>query len=295
MTHAAAILPANPASSEGMRPVLARWIGALGGHAFLIALGAVVLLPYVWMLLTAARAPADIFADPFGLPTGVEHLQANVARAFDTVPLLRFMANGLVVVTCILFLQLAFAIPCAYALAKGQFRGQKLLFALILTALCVPIQVPMLPIYLALAKLGALDSYAALIVPFALSPFAIFLLRQQFKSYPDEIIQAARLDGFSEAEIVMRLIVPSARPVIAAFAVFSVTAHWNDLYWPMIVITSLDKATPPLGMLFFKDGDFGTDYGALMVAAIVTVAPILIAFLFAQRQFIRGLTMTGLR
>lgn len=271
---------------------LARTIGA---NAVLLGLAAVILLPYAWMLLTVTRAPADIFSEPFGLPHDPAIVGENFRRAFATVPMARFLANGAIVVASLLVLQLAVAIPAAYALAKFRFTGSRTLLALVVAALCVPIQVPMLPIYIALASLGALDSYFALIFPFILSPFAIFLLRQQIRSFPDEIIQAARLDGFSEFEIMARLIVPSARPVIAAFAVFSITAHWNDLYWPLIVVTSQDMATPPLGMLFFHDGDLGTDYGALMAGAIVTVAPVMIIFLFAQRHFIRGLTMTGLK
>jgi multiple sugar transport system permease protein len=272
-----------------------RVLRTVGTNAVLIGLATVILLPFAWMLLTVARAPADIFSDPFGLPHDPGIIVENFRRAFTAVPMARFLMNGAVVIGCLLALQLAVAIPAAYALAKFRFPGSRALFALTVAALCVPIQVPMLPIYIALASLGALDSYFALIFPFILSPFAIFLLRQQFKSFPDEIVQAARLDGFSEIEILLRLIVPSARPVIAAFAVFSITAHWNDLYWPLIVVSSQTMATPPLGMLFFRDGDLGTDYGALMAGAIVTVAPVMVIFLIAQRHFIRGLTMTGLR
>lgn len=279
------------------RAISSSWriLGSVGANAILTVLAAVVLLPYAWMLLTVTRAPADIFSEPFGLPHDPGIVLDNFRRAFQTVPMARFLLNGFVVVASLLVLQLAVAIPCAYALAKFRFRGNTMMFAAIVAALCVPIQVPMLPIYIALASLGALDSYFALIFPFILSPFAIFLLRQRFKSFPDEIIQAARLDGFSEIEILARLVVPSAKPVIAAFAIFSITAHWNDLYWPLIVVSSQTMATPPLGMLFFRDGDLGTDYGALMAGAIVTVAPVMVIFLIAQRHFIRGLAMTGLR
>ena len=152
-----------------------------------------------------------------------------------------------------------------------------------------------MPLYIALAELRALDTYLALMVPFFLSVFAIFLFRQFFKSFPDEIIQAARIDGFTETEIVLRLILPSARPAIAAFAVFSATAHWNDLYWPMIAVTSFERATPPLGMLLFNQGELGTNYGPLAAGAMIITAPLLIAFLFAQRQFVRGITMTGFK
>ncbi|MDQ0468020.1 multiple sugar transport system permease protein [Labrys wisconsinensis] len=278
--------PANP---------LPRLTRSIGANAVLLGLAGLVLLPYAWMALTAMRAPSEIFSDPFGLPHDPGILVDNIRRAFAAVPMARFLLNGLVVTAGLLMLQLAVAVPCAYALAKLRFAGKSALFALIVAALCVPIQVPMLPIYIVLASLKALDSYFALIFPFVLSPFAIFLLRQQFRAFPDEIIQAARLDGFSEVEIMLRLVVPSARPAIAAFAVFSITAHWNDLYWPLIVVSSETMATPPLGLMFFRDGDLGTDYGPLMAGAILIVAPVMLVFLLAQRQFIRGLTMTGLR
>ena len=264
-------------------------------NAVLMVVAAIVLLPFAWMVLTVMRSPAEIFSDPFGPPQGLGIVAENFHRAFTSVPMARFLFNGAIVVSVLLFLQLAVSIPAAYALAKFPFAGRHLLFGLVVAALCVPIQVPMLPIYIALAYAGALDSYFALIFPFIFSPFAIFMLRQQFKAFPDEIIQAARLDGFSEIQILLKLIVPSARPVIAAFAVFSITAHWNDLYWPLIVVSSQGMATPPLGMLYFRDGDLGTDYGALMAGAIVTVAPVMVIFLIAQRQFIKGLTMTGLK
>ena len=276
-------------------PHARRGLGLLPGHLVLIAAAAVVLLPFAWMVLTALRPPADVLAEPFGLPTGLGAAIANVRQAVTAVPMLRLLLNGLIVVGGIVTVQLLVAIPCAYALAKLRFPGRRLLFALVLLALCIPVQVPMLPLYLGLAKLHLLDSYAALMLPFLLSVFAIFLLRQHFRGYPDAVLEAARLDGLTQLEILLRLIVPSARPAIAAFVVFSATAHWNDLFWPMIVVSSTDMATPPLGLLFFRDGELGANYGALMAAALIVTAPLVAAFFAAQRQFIRGIAMTGLR
>ena len=132
-------------------------------------------------------------------------------------------------------------------------------------------------------------------LPFFLSVFAIFLFRQFFKGFPDDIIQAARLDGMSEFEIVWRIVVPSAWPAIAAFCVFSIIAHWNDLYWPLIVISDMNLATPPLGMMMFADAESGSSYGPLTAAAALMTAPLMIAFLLARRRFIEGITMTGVK
>ncbi|WP_081688708.1 carbohydrate ABC transporter permease [Inquilinus limosus] len=272
-----------------------RALGPLLGHLVLIAAAALVLLPFAWMVLTALRPPADVLSEPFGLPTDAAAAIDNVRQAVTAVPMLRLLLNGLIVVGGIVAAQLLVAIPCAYALAKLRFPGRRLLFALVLLALCIPVQVPMLPLYLGLARLHLLDSYAALMLPFLLSVFAIFLLRQHFRGYPDAVLEAARLDGLTLLEILLRLVVPSARPAIAAFVVFSATAHWNDLFWPMIVVSSTDMATPPLGLLFFRDGELGANYGALMAAALIVTAPLVAAFFAAQRQFIRGIAMTGLR
>ncbi|HXR57384.1 MAG TPA: carbohydrate ABC transporter permease [Casimicrobiaceae bacterium] len=261
----------------------------------LIAGAIVILLPFVWMVITSIKSPPEIFAVDFSLWPKHFNGAENYGNALSKVPLLRFALNGLIVCGGILLVQVLVAVPCAYALAKLRFPGRNALFALVLLGLCIPIQVPALPLYMGLARLGLLNTYFAIMMPFFLSVFAIFLFRQFFKGYPDEIIHAARLDGMSEFEIVWRIVVPSAWPAIAAFSVFSLVAHWNDLYWPLIVISDMNLATPPLGMMFFADAESGSNYGALTAAATVLTAPLVIAFLIARRRFIEGITMTGIK
>jgi multiple sugar transport system permease protein len=281
---------ANVASGKTGRS----WAGAVASHAVLWVLASFILVPYVWMVLTAGRTPDEIFTRPFGLPALSNYI-SNLGAAFTIAPLGRFMFNGFAVTALILILQVVIAVPCAYALTKCRLPFSGALFGLVLAALCVPIQVPMLPLYIGLASVDALNTYVSLVVPFIASPFAIFLFRQQIQSYPSDIVRAARLDGFTEVEIITRLILPSLRPSIAAFAVFSITTHWNDLYWPMISISDVNMATPPLGLLYFRDGDVGANYGALMTAAIVTIVPMMLIYFAAQRQFARGMAVTGLR
>jgi multiple sugar transport system permease protein len=279
-------------------PVMARvrrFAGLALVHGVLIAGAVFMLLPFVFMLVTSIKPPSEVFEATFRLwPRNFYGLQ-NYASALTTAPLLRFMLNGLIVCGGILIVQLLVAIPCAYALAKLRFPGRPVLFALVLMGLCIPIQVPSLPLYMALAEVGMLNTYFSMMMPFFLSVFAIFLFRQFFKSYPDEIIQAARLDGVGEFEIVWRIVVPSAWPAIAAFSVFSIVAHWNDLYWPLIVISDTKLAPPPLGMMFFADSEVGSNYGALSAGATIITAPLVIAFLIARRRFIAGITMTGIK
>jgi multiple sugar transport system permease protein len=274
---------------------LSRLVTLLLVHGFLLAGALFVVLPFVWMVVTSIKPPDEIFTATLRLwPRHFNGLE-NYRYALTSAPLLRFAFNGLVVCAGILTVQLLVAIPCAYALAKLRFPGRNLLFMLTLLALAIPVQVPALPLYIALANVGLLNTYVSMMVPFFLSVFAIFLLRQFFKGFPEDILQAARLDGMSELEIVWRIVVPSAWPAIAAFAVFSFVAHWNDLYWPLIVITDANLATPPLGMMFFADAETGSNYGALTAAATILTAPLVLAFLLARRQFIAGITMTGVK
>jgi multiple sugar transport system permease protein len=281
---------ATPAGSASRR-----FLSLFVTHGILLIGAAFILLPFFWMLATSIKPPDEVFNAQ--LRVWPKHFYGfeNYAMALTSAPLLRFAVNGIIVCLGILVVQLLVAIPCAYALAKLNFPGKNVLFVLVLLGLCVPEQVPALPIYIALAKVDLLNTYFAMMVPFFLSVFAIFLFRQFFRSFPDDIIHAARLDGMSEFEIVWRIVTPSAMPAIAAFAVFSFVAHWNDLYWPLIVISDVNLAPPPLGMMFFSDAEAGTNYGALTAAATILTAPLLLAFLFARRRFIEGITMTGVK
>ena len=261
-----------------------------------LALGAfVMLLPFYWMMLTSIRSPAEIFnVSLWPIPDKIDAVE-NYARAFGEVPMARFMLNGVIVCAGILFVQVLTAVPAAYALAKLRFPGKRLLLTLVIAALCVPMQALALPLFVGLAKADLLNTYFAMMAPFFLSVFAIFLFHQSFRSYPDEVIEAARLDGFSEMEICWGLVLRGSLPSLAAFAVFSLVAHWNDLYWPMIVVTDTHLAPPPLGMLFFSDVESGANYGALMAGAAIITAPMVICFLLARRHFIAGITMTGVK
>ena len=270
-------------------------LGAIAAHLVLLTGASFVLLPFMWMLLTASRAPDEILSGSlYPIPQRFYAVE-NITQALTLAPLHSFMLNGVIVCTGILIVQLLVSIPAAYALAKLEFPGRSVLFALIIAGLSIPIQVPALPLYLGLAHTKLLDTYFAMMLPFFLSVFATFLFRQVFKTFPDEIIQAARIDGLGEFEILWRIVVPSAWPAITAFAIFSIVAHWNDLYWPMIVVQRLEYAPPALGMLFFAGSELGTNYGSLMAGAAIITLPLVILFLIARRNFVQGITMTGIK
>ena len=262
----------------------------------LLSLGAMIFLsPYVFMISTAGKAQSDIFTSSLSLiPTHLTYVE-NFTKALSRVPMAQLLWNGVVVCGLIFLFQVLVAIPCAYAMAKLRFGAARAMMVLVMLGLLVPIHATALPLYVAFDRASLLNSYAALVAPFTISVFAIFMFLQFFRAMPDDLIHAARLDGMSELGIVARVIVPNAWPAVTAFAIFSVVAHWNDLYWPLIVISKQDYATPPLGLMYFRAAEAGDDYGALMAATLMITLPLVAAFLLAQKRFVEGITMTGLK
>lgn len=294
----------------------ANWFGEFLKHAILLFGVIVVVLPFYLMLSFSLKSPAEINSLSGGL-FGAQELMTdrrcikegrppeectmrpivyNYTAAFNEAPLLRYLLNGVIVTVSIFIIQVLVALPCAYALAKLPFWGRDVVFGLVVFCLLIPVHAIALPLYLMLAKLGLTNTYGALVIPWTISVFGIFLMRQFFKTVPDDLVDAARMDGMSEFAIVWKVMLPTAIPALLAFAIFSVVAHWNDYYWPRIVITGdRDLMTPPLGLRMFRSDMDGTEYGPMMAAAIVIVAPLVVAFLLAQRRFIEGITLTGMK
>jgi len=220
----------------------------------------------------------------------------NYTMAFKKAPLLRYLLNGVFVTVSIFILQVLIALPCAYALAKLRFWGRELVFTMVLFCLLIPVHAIALPLYIMLAKLGLTNTYAALIIPWTISVFGIFLMRQFFMTVPDDLLDAARMDGMSEFSIIWKVMLPTAIPALMAFAIFSVVAHWNDYFWPRVVITgNRDLFTPPLGLREFKGDADGSAYGPMMATAMIIVAPLIVGFLLAQKRFIEGITLSGMK
>jgi len=285
-------------------------------HIVLIVGALVVILPFYLMISFSFKSPSEIqsisggffgaqemMTDHRCLKAGRSEVECtmlpivyNYRAAFEEAPLLRYLLNGVIVTLSIFAIQVLIALPCAYALAKLKFWGRDVVFGLVIFCLLIPVHAIALPLYLMLAKFGLTNTYAALVIPWTISVFGIFLMRQFFKTIPDDLINAARMDGMSEFSIVWKVMLPSAIPALLAFAIFSVVAHWNDYYWPRIVITGdRDLMTPPLGLRMFKSDMDGNEYGPMMAAATVIVAPLVVAFLLAQRRFIEGITLTGMK
>lgn len=268
---------------------------AVARHAVL-GLGAVLMLaPFVLMVSVSLKPPGEIFSPDFTLLPKAWHAVENYSAAFSRQPLGRFILNGFIVTGTIFFFQLIVALPAAYALAKLRWQGRETVFLMVLLGLLIPHQVTAIPLYILFWKFGLIDTYAAIILPSTISVFGIFLMRQFFLTVPDDLINAARLDGLGEFAIVWRIMMPTAVPAVISFGVLSLVWNWNEFFWPLIVIQSEHLATPPLGVVFFNNAEAGTNYGPLMAAATAITAPLVIAFLAAQRWFIDGVTMTAVK
>jgi len=285
-------------------------------HVVLILGSLIVLLPFYVMLSYSFKSPAEImqntggffgtqelFRDDYCIKLGndvadcmVTPFIYNYTTAFEKAPLVRYLFNGVVVTASIFFIQVLVALPCAYALAKLRFLGREAVFGLVLFCLLIPVHAIALPLYIMLAKLGLTNTYAALVIPWTISVFGIFLMRQFFMTVPDDLIDAARMDGMSEFSIIWNVMLPTAIPALLAFAIFSVVAHWNDYFWPRIVVTG-DRSlfTPPLGLREFKGDADGDNFGPMMATATIIVAPLIVAFMIAQRRFIEGITLSGMK
>lgn len=269
--------------------------GAVLRHLVLASVAIIVLAPFLWMLITAAKPQSEIFIAQIRLWPEKFSLLENMAKAFEKAPLERYLVNGVIVTAAIFALQVFIALPCAYALAKLPFAGRKVLMALVLFGILIPPQAIAVPLFLLFHQLGLLDTYGALVLPFSISVFGIFLMRQFFMGVPDDLVHAGRMDGMGEFGIVWRVMAPAALPAITAFGIFSVVAHWNDYFWPLIVLNSKELFTPPLGVATFRNDEAGTDYGPLMSAATIIIAPLIIAFLLAQRRFVEGIALSGMK
>ncbi len=285
-------------------------------HAVLILGALIVILPFYVMVTSSFKSAHEIetssggvfgsqeqFVDEYCVKLGNERddclrtpIVFNYTEAFKQAPLLRYLLNGVIVTASIFLIQVAVALPCAYALAKLRFWGREVVFGLVLFCLLIPVHAIALPLYIMLAKAGLTNSYAALVIPWTISVFGIFLMRQFFKTVPDDLIDAARMDGMSEFGIVWKVMLPTAVPALLAFAIFSVVAHWNDYFWPRVVITgNRDLYTPPLGLREFSGGADGSMWGPMMATATIIVLPLIVAFLLAQRRFIEGITLSGMK
>ena len=266
-------------------------LNQLAIHLALMAGAVFMLLPF-WLMIRASLTPeAEIFSGNM-LSLGTITFE-NYRRVFAEVPILRYYLNGIFVVVAIFVGQVIICVPAAYALARLRFSGRDLSLWVVLGALMIPYQVTAIPVYVILAQLGLIDTRSALILPFIANAFGVFLLRQFFLAIPGSVFEAARLDGAGAYHTLVSVVLPMARPALVTFGIFSFVSHWNDYFWPSFVLRTDAAATVPFGIVKFLDAELGSDYGPQMAAATLTVLPLLIGFLLAQKQFIDGIAISA--
>jgi sn-glycerol 3-phosphate transport system permease protein len=254
-------------------------------------LGILWALPLAYAVWTAFH-PAQ-FSTRFALWAPLT-LQ-NFAKAWDAAPFARYFLNTTLLVTMILAAQLVLCTLAAYAFARFSFRGREAVFLLVLVQLMIMPDVLIVENYRTMSRLGILDTLGAIGLPYMASAFGIFLLRQTFMTVPKELDEAARVEGASMLEVLWKVYVPLARPVYVAYALVSISYHWNNFLWPLIVTNSVSARPLTVGLQVFSSGDQGVDWSIITAATLMTSAPLLVGFLLFQRQFVQSFMRAGIR
>ena len=249
------------------------------------------LLPLLYAIWTAFHAPEFLTRFALRAPLSLE----NFARAWNAAPFARYFVNTFLLVTLILGCQLVLCTLAAYAFARFRFAGAQIAFALVLMQLMIMPDVLIVENYRTMARLGLVDTIPAIALPYIASAFGIFLLRQAFKSVPRELDDAARVEGAGTIQVLWRLYVPLAKPVYLAYALVSVSYHWNNFLWPLIVTNSVEARPLTVGLQVFASSDQGIDWSVICAATLMTSAPLLLAFLLFQRRFVQSFMRAGIR
>ena len=270
-----------------------RFLTSVANHSMLIAVSLIFLMPLIFVTLTAFMTTeqaltTELWPRPFRW--------SNFADVFDTIPVVRYAANTMTIATLSTIGVVLSSIPVAYALSRMRWKGRQVSFVVVLATIMLPYQVTIVPLYVVFARYGWIPSFKPLIVPlFFGDAFSIFLLRQFFLTIPSELSDASRVDGASEWQIMTRVIVPLAKPAIAAVALFQFLYSWNDFFAPLLFVTDDPKLwTLAIGLSEFR-GLHQVEYNLMMAASVLFILPVIVLFFLAQRVFIEGVTLTGVK
>jgi multiple sugar transport system permease protein len=267
--------------------------GASVSILFLAALLAFVLFPFLWLLLSSLKFEREILQFPPTLwPGRWTFLQYR--KVWDSIPLLNFLLNTVVFAGGTTLLSLLFDSMAGYAFARLRFRGRRVLFVLVLVTMMVPFQVIMIPLFIEVFKLGILNTYWGLILPRASSAFGIFLMRSFFASIPKDLEESARIDGLSEYRIYGSIMLPLCGPALLTLGIFHLMNNWNDLLYPLMLTSSAEMRTLSAGLAMFV-GDKSIQYGPTLAASLVSLLPLLLAYVFAQKYFVQSVATTGMK
>ncbi|MBI4588579.1 MAG: carbohydrate ABC transporter permease [Candidatus Rokubacteria bacterium] len=273
---------------------LRKRLAHLPTHLVLGSISLVAVTPYLWLLSTSLKFPKEVFTPtPRWIPWPVNF--GNYAEVFDRAPFGVFLVNTVLVVTGILAVQLVTITLAAYVFARRTFRGQSLLFGLFLIQMMIPIHATFVPNFLTLRNLDLLNTRVAMMLPFFASGYGTFLLRQAFRQIPQDLEDAAVIDGCGGLRFLWHVLVPLARPTLVAFGLISLVSHWNDYLWPLIVTDTPDVRTLTIGLGMFVQQESGADWTLLMAATAFVTAPLMVIFLIFQRKFIESFMFSGLK
>jgi len=268
----------------------------LAAHAVLAVAALFAAVPLLWLVSLSLQEPEAVFRyPPRFIPERV--LWSSYPSAWRAQPFGRMYVNSIVTSALIIGGQIVTSSLAAYALTQLRFRGRGLAFLFIISTMMVPIQATFIPAYIIVSRLGWVDTYWALVVPFVASGFGIFLMRQAFLVVPRELVEAARIDGASHRVILARILLPLARPAVITLAALSFVFHYNDFFWPLIVTNSAKVRTLPIGLatMILTEGSHGTQWNQVMAADVFVIAPILVAFVFLQRHLAPTALTTGVK
>jgi len=278
-----------PAGRLGWGPRL----GLALRYLVLILSGALMIIPFLWMVTTSLKAPGAVLTIP---PEIFPHRLTleSYQRVLETVPLMRMLGNSLLVTTVVVAIQLMTSALSAYAFARMRWRGRDTLFLLYLATMMVPQQVTITPLFIVMQRLGWVDTYQGLIAPGIVSAFGAFLLRQAMLDVPREYEEAAVLDGANHWIIFRHVVLPLIGPALATLSVFAMMGAWNSFLWPLFITRNERLMTLPVGLALLQ-GRYTTEWSMVMAGAVITVTPIILIYLMAQRAFVRGVALSGLK
>jgi multiple sugar transport system permease protein len=262
-------------------------------HVVLITGAVGMLFPFFWAFSTSLKSLREVFRNPFSL-IPAHPTWNNYVAIFSKIPFARYMLNSFVVASATTLLQITTAVLGAYAFSRLNFKGKKFAFYALLATMMIPSQLLMIPQYLIIARFGWVNTYEGLIFPYAATAVSTFLMRQFFLTIPRELQDAAVIDGCNQFQILTKIFLPLSKPAISTIAVFSFMWSWNGYFWPLLVVNVPDMRTVQLGLAMFRTQG-GIQWGQFMAGTIVATLPILIVYFFAQKHFIKSITLTGLK
>lgn len=264
-------------------------------YALLTVVAVVTLIPFVWVMFGAFKSQAEIMSAPGAwLPRDFGNFD-NFIELFEHRQFGTFMRNSFIVSVFTVVANVLFSSMAGYALAKLPFKGRRLVFASVLMAMMIPYVALFVPQFFVIVQLGLVNTLTAMVLPIAVMPIAVFIMRQFADSIPDDLLEAARLDGAGEFRIFFGIFLPLLGPAVATVAIITFLNSWNYFLWPLIVAQSEETYTLPVGLSIASQAANSTDYGLLLAGAVVVLLPVLLLFLFLQKYFVRGIAVTGLK